>query len=58
MKHSFQTRPSGRPGPRPGFRVLTGLPGRSGHFLKKNQNNIVLIIHVLVYGYTWSLQLK
>jgi len=26
--HSFKT----RPGPRPGFRVLTGSPGRPGHF--------------------------
>jgi hypothetical protein len=37
--HSFQTRPS----PRPGFRVLTGSLGRSGQFFFINQNNIVLV---------------
>jgi len=41
--HSFKT----RPGPRPGFRVLTGSPGLTGSagsiFLKKNQNDVVLV---------------
>jgi len=45
---SFKTRPGGRPGPRPGFRVLAGSPGLTGSagsilFFKKNQNDIVLV---------------
>ena len=37
--HSFHT----RPGPRPGFRVLTGSLGRPGQIFFINQNNIVLV---------------
>jgi len=41
---SFKTRPGGRPGPRPGFRVLAGSPGLTGSILfKKNQNDVVLV---------------
>jgi hypothetical protein len=36
---SFSTRPGGRPGPRPGFRVLTG----SILIFKKIQNGVVLV---------------
>jgi len=31
-RHSFKTRLDGRPGPRLEFWVLTGSPGRLGHF--------------------------
>jgi hypothetical protein len=38
--HSFKT----RPGPRPGFQVLTGSPGRPGQFFFfLNQNDVVLV---------------
>ena len=41
-RHSFKTRLNGRPGPRLEFWVLTGSPGRLGHFFL-NQNDVVLV---------------
>ena len=42
--HSFQTRPGGQPGPRPGFRILIGSPGLLGQFFFfLNQNNVILV---------------
>jgi hypothetical protein len=60
--HNFQTPLSGRPGPRPGFWVLTGSPGRPSQnffkskrrrFSKKNKSQQVVTGYCRFIGSHW-----